>query len=487
MKTMPNWLEKRAYLTPEKEAVITEDGYRMTFNQLRNDAKSVATYLQHSGIQSGDHVAVLAINSYKMIVLIHALQYIGVVNVLLNTRLSEKEWEFQLSDARAKLLIHDPVFKENIKDTVIETIDMTSIPLDANVAENLRTTINQEETSHIIYTSGTTGQPKGVQLSYDNHWSSATASALNLGLHNDDRWLLCLPMFHVGGLSIIYRSVIYGMPIHLFEKFDVEKVHQAIMEENITIISAVSVMAEQMMVRLGDGKYPDSFRCLLLGGGPAYRSLLEKCQGKNVPVFQTYGMTETASQFSTLDESHALQKLGSAGKPLFPGELIIANEGHEVPMGEVGEILVKGPNVTEGYWNRQKANDTSFENDWLHTGDLGYLDEDGFLYVLDRRKDLIISGGENIYPAEIENVLKQHPDIVDAGVVGRNDEKWGHVPVAFVTIKNEALNETDVIEHCHQYLAKYKVPKQIFFKENLPRNAAKKLMRHLLADEVPER
>ncbi len=442
MTVMPNWLDKRAYLTPHKEAIVLNDGSKYTFKQLQHDAKSYAAYLKRQGFNKGDHIALLSSNCYEFAVVIHAFHYIGAVAFLLNTRLTAPELLFQLKDGKVKGLIYHSKYKE-VANTLSEQAHLQLITMSAPREEEItdyETEIDLDEVSHILYTSGTTGNPKGVQLTYGNHYWNASSSALNLGLHQDDRWLLSLPMFHVGGLSILYRSVIYGMPVHLHEKFDVEAIHRDIMERGVTIVSVVTLMLEQLMDRLGQEQYPNTFRCMLLGGGPAPKTLVEQCQNRKVPVFQTYGMTETASQFCTLDEDHMLAKIGSSGKPLFPGQLKVVENEDECPANTVGEIVVKGPNVTRGYWKREQANREDFQNGWFKTGDLGYLDDDGFLYVVDRRKDLIISGGENVYPAEIESVLKGHNDIQDAGVVGIQDDRWGEVPITFIVKKRSIIN-----------------------------------------------
>lgn len=337
----------------------------------------------------------------------------------------------------------------------------------------------------IIYTSGTTGKPKGVILTYGNHWASAVGSSLNLGLRDDDCWLACMPMFHVGGLSLLMKNIMYGMRILLVPKYDADFIHKALQTRGVTIISVVSKMLTDLLERLGEGTYPSSFRCMLLGGGPAPKPLLETCVDKGIPVYQTYGMTETSSQICTLSADYMLTKVGSAGKPLFQCQLRIEKDGVVVPPFAEGEIVVKGPNVTGGYFNREDATRETIQNGWLHTGDLGYLDEEGFLYVLDRRSDLIISGGENIYPAQIEEVLLSHPMVAEAGVVGMTDDKWGQVPAAFV-VKSGEITEEEILHFCEEKLAKYKVPKKACFLEELPRNASKKLLRRELRQLVEE-
>lgn len=206
---------------------------------------------------------------------------------------------------------------------------------------------------------------------------------------------------------------------------------------------------------------------------------------KGIPVYQTYGMTETSSQICTLSADYMLTKVGSAGKPLFPCQLRIEKDGKVMPPNVEGEIVVKGPNVTHGYFKREDATREAIKDGWLRTGDLGYLDEEGFLYVLDRRSDLIISGGENIYPAQIEEVLLAHPKVVEAGVVGKMDAKWGQVPAAFI-VKTDHVTEEEIIRFCEEKLAKYKVPKEVYFLSELPRNASKKLLRRELRHLLEE-
>lgn len=483
---IPNWLKHRSFLTPNRTAIKTENE-EISFLTLHENVLKRANQLTFAGIQKEDVVAVLLRNSVEMVEVIHALKYIGAVTVLLNIKLTSSELKFQLSDAGTKMLLTEESFLEKVAHLNIKYIPLNELHELPEKDCEIQEYFSLEQADTIMYTSGTTGKPKGVIHTYGNHWWSAIGSSLNLGLHQDDCWLLTVPMFHISGLSILYRSVIYGIPAVIHEKFDPQKANDAIMNQGVTIMSAVSVMLTRMIRELGGDSYPEQFRCMLLGGGPAPKPLLEDCISHNIPVFQTYGMTETASQVVTLAPEYSISKLGSAGKPLFPVQIKIDKDGTPTLPNEIGEIVVKAPNVTKGYLNRIDATMTSIVDGWLYTGDIGYIDEEGFLFVLDRRSDLIISGGENIYPAELEAVLLSHPNILEAGVTGVDDEKWGQVPAAFV-IKEERSNlcEDEIIAYCHEQLARYKVPKSIHFVDALPRNASNKLMRRKLVDLIKD-
>ncbi len=411
-------------------------------------------------------------NGMEMIAVIHALSYIGAIAVLLNTRLSREELLWQMEDAEVICLLTDQIFEpEQVPVYTFEEVE--NGPKQSVVIQE---EFSLAEAMTIIYTSGTTGKPKGVILTYGNHWASAVGSSLNLGLRDDDCWLACMPMFHVGGLSLLMKNIMYGMRVLLVPKYDPDFIHQAIQTKGVTIISVVAKMLTDLLERLGNETYPSSLRRMLLGGGPAPKPLLEACVQKGIPVYQTYGMTETSSQICTLSADYMLTKVGSAGKPLFPCQLRIEKDGKVMPANVEGEIVVKGPNVTRGYFKREDATRETIVDGWLHTGDLGYVDDEGFLYVLDRRSDLIISGGENIYPAQIEEVLLSHPLVLEAGVVGKSDETWGQVPVAFV-VKAGQVTEEEMIHFCEEKLAKYKVPKAVYFLHELPRNASKKIIK----------
>lgn len=491
MTVLPNFLMKRAALSPDRIALEME-GRRVTFSELYSNSLNFGGKLVELGVKRGDRVSIFMANSMELVELLFALKNIGAITVLHNLRLTSKELSYQVEDAASRFVLVDDekelVLKESKEFMGTQKIVPFSKIVQLKGSElPLVEEFSLEETDTIMYTSGTTGFPKGVKQTYGNHFWSATGSALNMGLHEEDCWLLAVPIFHISGLSILMRSVIYGMRVIIHRRFEAEAVHLDLMERHVSIVSVVTTMLSGLLEQLGSKSYPASFRCMLVGGGPVPKSILEECRRKSIPVYQTYGMTETCSQIVTLSPDFSMSKVGSAGKPLFPCQLKIMLDGMEVGPMETGEIVVKGPNVTIGYYNRDESTSEAIKDGWLYTGDLGYVDEDGFLFVVDRRSDLIISGGENIYPAEIEEILVSHPSIKDAGVTGMPHDRWGQVPVAFVVSDREGKQlEEELIFYVRQGLAGYKVPNQIYVVERLPRNASNKLMRRELLKLLPD-
>lgn len=492
---LPNWLTRCAENFPAHLALQCGE-VRWTFAELERQAMRLARQLASSGVQEESRVALLAGNGPAYVVIVHALMRLGAILVPLNVRLTPAELCWQIRDAQTSLLVNDVQHAElathiaqaipTLACTTLPTVtDGTDIVLEGlpEASVTLHTLIDLSATQAIMYTSGTTGTPKGVIITYGMQWWSAIGSALNLGHHADDCWLLCMPLFHIGGLSILIRSVINAISVIVQEKFDAHAVNRAICEERVTIISVVAVMLQRMLTALDAQQlnYPATLRCILLGGGPAPRPLLEDCASRNIPVVQSYGLTESCSQAVTLAPADALRKLGSAGRPLLPVQLRIMQDNGPAAPNEPGSIFLKGPNITQGYDYRPEATAQVIHDGWLATGDIGYLDTEGYLYVLDRRSDLIISGGENVYPAEIEATLLSHPDVEEAGVCGQADPQWGQVPIAFVRVRRESTVDTaQLLAYAAQHLARYKQPKALYTVDQLPRNASGKLLRREL-------
>lgn len=479
-----DWVALRAVTHAEHPAVECS-GSVWTYGALDRVVASAAGALRARGVQAAEPVAVLAGNGLEIARFAHAIPRAGAAFMPLNVRLSPSELAFQLTDSRTRLLIATDEFAEAGRDAAalagIEVVGATSDEWDAGAPLGGEGVIEADRPHSVIYTSGTTGRPKGAVLTHGNFYWSAVASSMNLGVRQDDRWLACMPLFHVGGLSILLRSAIYGTTAVVHERFDEARVNAALREDSITLLSVVATMLTRMFevdaLPLGD-----SLRAVLLGGGPAPRPLLEAARDRGVPVLQTYGLTETASQVATLAPEDALRKLGSAGLPLSSSTVRVGVDGRAAEAGEIGEICVMGPTVCTGYLHRPDATAEAVRDGWLHTGDLGYLDEEGYLYIADRRDDLIVSGGENVYPAEVESALLALDGVEECAVVGVPDDRWGQLVVAVVVGDAEIEG---IPGRLRDALAGYKVPRRVIpWREALPRTASGKLQRHLVRERL---
>ena len=490
---MPDWLAYRAASTPERVALVA-GGTTWSFAQLDTAATRIAQRLTALGVRKGDRIATLMHNGPGAAALPHAALRLGATVVPLNVRLSDPELAWMLEDAAPQLLLADERTLTRAAEVAGTRPNLITATLDRDVVvPGVRDDASGTEESAplhlahdldavlaIIYTSGTTGQPKGAMLTVGNFWWSAVGSALNLGTHADDRWLVCLPLFHVGGLSIVLRSAIYGIAAVVHDGFDADAVNAEIDAGGATIVSVVAVMLQRLLDARGDRRFPSTLRCVLLGGGPAPRPLLERCAALRVPVVQTYGLTEACSQVATLAPEDVLRRMGSAGRVLYPNELRIAADGRGGSDRD-GEILVRGPIVMAGYAGRPDATADAIVDGWLRTGDVGRLDADGYLYVLDRRDDLIVTGGENVYPAEVEDVILEHPAVDGCAVVGVAHASSGESVKAYVVLAaGQTVDEDSIIAFCTERLARYKCPEKIMFVDELPVGLGGKLLRRAL-------
>lgn len=470
----PNWLSQRAHLSGSRMALSFEDR-EWTFAELNDLALEYAGKLTALGVNKNSRVAFLSKSHPQFVMLMYACLHVGCEMVMLNERLSKAELTYQLNDSQVNFVLVDDALQDKIDSplqilfSAIEKIDGQAVVAEAEW--------HSERTISIMYTSGTTGNPKGVRQTAENHFSSAVSSALNIGIAPDDVWLCTVPLFHISGFSILMRSLVYGMGVRLHAKFDAEQCAYELQKGLVTHMSVVGVTLERILATLRerDLEVSSRFKVMLAGGGPIPPTYIHQAESYGISVLQTYGMTETSSQTTTLQPSDADRKVGSSGKPLFLYQLQIDGA---VKAGDIGEIHIRGPQVSPGYIGKF-AGRAIQQDGWLHTGDMGYLDEEGFLYVVDRRSDLIVSGGENIYPAEIEKVLLAHPLVREAGVCGKEHDVWGEVPVAFVVL-NDTIDEAELVEFCQSRLASYKMPKSIRKVDTLPRNASNKLLRREL-------
>lgn len=470
----PNWVSQRAHLSGDRMA-LSYDKHQWTFSEINEIAIDTAGKLASFGITSETRVAILAKSHPDSVFVMYACLHLGCEMVMLNERLSAAELSYQLEDSEAAYLLVDDELQTKIDaDNKIPFHEINKAA-PANFVPISEWT--EQRTISIMYTSGTTGFPKGVRQTAQNHFSSAISSALNIGISPKDVWLCVMPLFHISGFSILMRSLIYGMGVRLHPKFDANSCAQELSAGTVTHMSVVAVTLERVLNALEtEGMEVSSkFKSMLAGGGPVPISYMERAEKFGISVLQTYGMTETSSQTTTLQPADAKRKIGSSGKPLFLYQVRIDNDE---PAGANGEIQIRGPQVTPGYIGKYVEREV-MENGWFPTGDIGYLDEEGFLYVVDRRSDLIVSGGENIYPAEIEKVLLGHPAVLEAGVCGMADEKWGEVPAAFIVL-TEGVSIEEIKEYLQSEIAGYKIPQVIMQVEALPRNASNKVLRREL-------
>ena len=349
---------------------------------------------------------------------------------------------------------------------------------------------NHDDLIMIMYTSGTTGHPKGAMINHRMQLYNCINLAAPALVSPETVQLVVLPLFHTGGMNCYANPVLHaGGELILIKEFDPGLALSILGNSEYKVSHFFAVPAPyQFMMNHPEFESTDLsyLKIAGIGGAPCAESILKTWSGRGVSMIQGWGMTETSPGGVGLDAADAERKLGSAGKPLMHTEIkVVDDEGNELPWGEVGELYIRGPNVTPGYWNNPEATEDSFEDGWLKTGDAARFDDEGFVYIVDRWKDMYISGGENVYPAEVENVIYQLPQIAEAAVIGVPDERWGETGKVFISLKEgQKIDEKDIIEHCLKNLAKFKVPQSIVFVDLLPRNATGKVLKRELREEV---
>jgi fatty-acyl-CoA synthase len=444
------------------------------------------------GVVSGDRVAVLAPNTTDTFEVQFACGRIGAIFVPLNWRLANPELKAILADCTPALLVHDPEFSARAEDLggrllslghAFERIALEGTRLNEPVAATL------DDISTILYTSGTTGRLKGAVITHGmNFWNTVHSMSM-AGIARSTVFLGLLPLFHTGGLNVFSYPVFQaGGTVLIMRGFDAGEALQLIGDASAGVTHVFGVPANyQFMAQHGRFAQTDLSRLVFagVGGAPTPNAILEVWKDHGVILQQGYGMTETSPLVLVLDREDAVRKAGSAGKPALHMEMrVVGEDGAEASRGTIGELWVKGPNITKGYWNQPEVTAAAFTGEWLHTGDAALVDEDGYYFIVDRWKDMYISGGENVYPAEVENVLYQHDAVAEAAVIGVADHRWGEVGRAVVVVKpGRTLSEDDVIAHCAANLARYKLPHSVVFTDALPRNATGKVHKPTLRQQ----
>ncbi len=520
---MADWLAERTAVSPKASSLIIGE-QQWTYRELDTAVSTTAAFLYNNGIRSGAHLAILMPNSFATVCLIHAAARLGAVLIPLNTRLTAAELSWQLNQADATTLVVDKTFVE-IGRKAGKLVNCELLMVNGYLEDKTSLTINNQQSTinnslqAIVFTSGTTGRPKGAMITFDNHFAGAMASAYRLGLDVNDRWLSVLPLYHVGGLAVIFRSCLYGTAVLLHSRFHLDTINHSLDHDQPTLISLVPTMLYRLLNTRTH--WPASLRLILLGGAAAAPELVEaantltknkKQKTKNRKrraesgeqftihnsqftihysplVATTYGLTEAASQVATQTPTDTAQKPGSVGKPLLFTKVDIVDEnGRSLPPGDYGEIVVSGPTIMQGYYNNPEATEQALRNGRLHTGDIGYLDEDGDLWLVQRRSDIIVTGGENVYPAEVEKALEENTAVSAACVVGIPDPEWGQKVVAMVQrLPNKQISEQALLAFSRERLAGYKQPRHIHFVDQLPLTASGKIHRKAVAEQMQKR
>jgi acyl-CoA synthetase (AMP-forming)/AMP-acid ligase II len=501
-----HFVSKRALLNPDLEALVDADtGRRFTFGELNQRVNQAADMLRGLGVAKGDRVGLLMMNSVEFEESFFAVAKLGAVVVPLNWRLVSDELAFILADSGTTVLLFGAEFAEVVADlhgrgeggtavrswvqvggeTADFAVDYTERHRQAS-ADEIDVDTETDDLLYIMYTSGTTGVPKGVMHSHGTAlWAILTVDA-TADMHFADRYLVALPLFHVGALTPAVACVYGGLTQIVLRAFDPVRVWQLITEERVTTGLLVPAMLQFMLgTRDKAGAVEsDQLRWVMSGASPVPVNLIQAYADLGIEIHQVYGLTESCGPACLISPHEALSRAGSTGKAFFFTDVRVVDEdGHDVKADEPGEVIVRGPHVMLGYWHRPEATAETIRDGWLHTGDVAIVDKDGYVYIHDRIKDMIISGGENVYPAEIENVILGHDKVADVAVIGVPSERWGESPLAVVVRGDQSLTGEEVLEWCVGRLARYKLPTAVSFVEEIPRNPSGKALKRLLRDQ----
>ncbi|MEU0513437.1 long-chain fatty acid--CoA ligase [Amycolatopsis sp. NPDC006125] len=486
-------LEHNVGRYPDK-IVLTQDERRVTNRELSARVHALAAGLRELGIGRGDIVSLLLYNHLEFVETVLALNHIGAAFLPLNYRLSPAEWEFILGDSEAAAILTEPEFADAVPESAVRHRFLLGgtrdgwVSYDELVARHLGETVPVEPVGpdalqRLMYTSGTTSRPKGVCITHTNLLYKNLGQIVEFGLTSADTTLVCGPLYHVGGLDLPALATLHaGGSLLLTRKFDAREVVDIIERDRPTNVWLAPSMMNALLHLPGITERDTSSVRFVIGGGEKMPvPLVERIRAAFPSAWfaDAYGLTETVSGDTFNDAEHMLSKVGSVGRPVVHLRVRIVDEsGREVPRGQLGEITLSGPKVFAGYWRDPDATAKALRDGWFHTGDIGRLDEDGYLYVEDRKKDMIVSGGENIATPEVERVLYEHPDVVEAAVVGMPHERWGEVPKAFVVLRPGAtVDAAGLVAFCRDRLAKFKVPAEVRFLGQLPRTPSGKVLK----------
>jgi fatty-acyl-CoA synthase len=491
-------ISKRALITPDRVALISRD-IRYTFKELNLRARRLANALLTLGVEYGDRVGLLMPNSNEFLETYFATAKIGAVLVPVNTRLAGPEIDFILNDCTVKGFIFGKEFEPtvaNMNDGGPARFRVSTGPTSIPNALDFETLLEQaredepgvmvhEDDLHVImYTSGTTGRPKGAMLTHKNIYTGGLDMLIGLHYQYPQSLLVLVPLFHSGGITPVVGHVLKGVCTVLMDAFEPVRALRMVERYNISLLVGVTTMVKMLLHVPNLESYDlDTLKTAILPGSPLPCQVIKEAHERMGMICQNlWGLTEMTGPGSHTTIEDALVKPECAGKPYFNVDLRIVDvNGKAVPTGELGEILAQGPNMMQGYWNLPAETAETIKNGWLHTGDIGKIDAQGYLYVIDRKKDMIVSGGENVYPAEIEMVIREIPGVSDVAVIGTGDDKWGETPKAYVEAHAGAtVNRAEIESFCRTKLAGYKVPRHVEFIDALPRNPTGKVLKKKL-------
>lgn len=494
-----DWLKRWNLYSPQSIAIQDGDtGREFSYARLFELANKGAQLLQSQfQVNKGDRVAVLATNELEYVFLFFALQRLGAVMVPINFRLTQREVRHILTDSAPKLV----VLQENLNGA-LEGLSTNEVPqklflqgphsfasaLEA-FSDNSEMPFLPTETDPvmILYTSGTTGSPKGAVLTYRMLFWNSINTTLRLNISQTDCTVIFLPFFHTGGWNVLTTPFIHrGAKVVFIKKFDADQILRLSEEQKATLLFGVPTTMDMMAQ---SPRFPSTdlsrIRYAIVGGEPMPLELIKVWGKKGVPIRQGYGLTEFGPNVFSLNEEDALRKIGSIGFPNFYIDAkVVDSEGNELGNNQVGELILRGPMIMQGYWKNEKATEETIKNGWLHTGDLVRRDEEGYFYVVGRKKDMFISGGENVYPPEVEQILRSHPSVLEAAVIGVPDEKWGEVGKAFIVRQKSDLTADELLNHCAKNLAKFKIPKHFVFLATLPKGDSGKILKRQLTESA---
>ena len=488
-------LAQRALITPDHEALIFKDR-TFTFQQLNQRSTKTANALLDLGVKQGDRIGLLMFNCNEFIETYFAVSKIGAVLVPLNTRLAAPEMDFILNDCGVSEFFFGSAFEEKVgamkypekirhrictgPSSLRDTLDYEGL-IEKASDEEPSISVQEDDLNVVMYTSGTTGNPKGAMLTHKGMYSAGVDMLIGLHYQYPDRCLLLGPLFHSGSITPFLGHVAKGISTIFMDQFEPEAAVLLIQEKRARFMLGVTAIM-RMLLQVHDLESYDlnCWEMAILPGSPLPYTLIKEAHERIGVLCQNlWGLTEMCGPGSAMNQEDILLRPECAGKPFFNVDIrIVGSGGEDLPPEALGEIVVRGPNMMQGYWNRPDASAEAISQGWLFTGDMGKLDKDGYLYVIDRKKDMILSGGENIYPAEIEKVIREIPGVADASVIGVTDEKWGEVGKVFIE-KGEGPTPVpeEIIAFCRTHLAGYKVPKHVEYIDELPRNPSGKVLK----------